>query len=144
MKLTLPTQLVLLALMAGSLLFAQIMGVHRHLHGEAGSAFHPVVSEVHFSDAGLHADEHHDPVQAAAAGHHAHGDVEVDSFGKALAKLTLKLLPIGLLMLAAILLLLRLPRSLPRIRDHDPAPRRHPFSLHPPANGPPALLSTAI
>lgn len=125
--------------MAGALLFAQIMGVHRHLHSESGAAFHRVTSELHFADAGLHADEHHD---AAAAGHH--GDVEVSALGDALSKLTLKLLPLGLLMLATMLLLVRVPRALPRPCNPDPAPRRHPFSLHPPANGPPQLHSTAL
>ncbi len=139
-----PKQYLLLALMAGALLFAQIMGVHRHLHGESSSAFHPVASELHFADAGIHDDEHHDAAEAAAAGHHAHGDVEVSALGDALSKLTLKLLPLGLLMLATLLLLVRVPRALPRPRDPDPAPRRHPFSLHPPANGPPRLHSTAV
>lgn len=130
--------------MAGALLFAQIMGIHRHLHSEAAGPFHPVSSELHFADAGMHADEHHDAMGAAAAGHHAHGDVEISALGAALAKLMLKLLPLGLLMLAVVLLLLRAPRNVPRPLDADPPPRRHPFSLHPPANGPPRLLSTVV
>lgn len=145
MKSVLPHKYLLLALMAAALLFAQIMGVHRHLQGDAASAFHPVSIVVHLADAGFHDDDHH---AADAAGeehqaHHAHGDVEISALGAALAKLMLKLLPIGLLMLAALLILQRVPRRVPRALAADPPPRRHPFSLHPPANGPPRLFSTA-
>lgn len=143
-KKALPTQLALLALMVGVLLFAQIMGLHRHMHGESVGAFHPIVSPVHVGDALAHDEMHHDPAEAAATGHHAHSDVEVSALGDALAKLTLKLLPIGLLMLAVLLLLVRVSRTMPRVPDCDPPPRRHPFTLHPPANGPPRLLSTAV
>lgn len=137
---------VLLALMAGALLFAQIMGVHRHLQGDAASALHPSISVVHLADAGFHEDDHHaaDPAAQEHQAHHAHGDVEVSALGAALAKPLLNLLPIGLLMLATLLFLQRASRRVPRPPDADPPPRRHPFLLHPPANGPPRLLSTAV
>lgn len=146
MKSTLSQKYLLLALMAGALLFAQIMGVHRHLQSDATSALHASASVVHLADAGFHDDDHH-AADAAGEEHqadHAHGDVEISALGAALAKLTLKLLPIGLLMLATFLILQRVPRRVPRALAADPPSRRHPFSLHPPANGPPRLFSTAV
>lgn len=133
-----------MALAAVALLVAQIMGLHLHLHTESASAFHSVPSELHFGDAGIHDDEHQDPHSAAVAGHHAHGDVEIDAIGDALAKLTLKLPPLGVLILAAMLTLARVAHTLPRAVDCDPPVQRHPFSLHPPANGPPRLFSPAV
>lgn len=144
MKATSPSQQLLLAFTVLVLLFAQIMGLHRHVHAEGATAFHPASSELHFADAGLHGDEHGHSHEPAPAGHHAHGDVEIDALGDALAKLVLKLLPMGLLMLVVLLILLPLSRSLPRLCLADPPPRRRIFSLHPPAHGPPRRFSTAV
>ncbi len=133
-----------MALAAVALLVVQIMGLHLHLHSESAAAFHSAPSELHFADAGIHDEEHQDPHSAAEAGHHAHGDVEIDAIGDALAKLTLKLPPLGVLIVAAMLMLARVPHTLPRVADSDPPIQRHPFSLHPPANGPPRLFSLAV
>ncbi len=144
MNRSLPFQQRVLALVVSLLLFAQVMGLHRHLHTEAELSAHGVQSELHFGDAGLHPNEHAHADEAAPAVHHAHGDVEVSALGDALAKLSINLLPIGLLMVALFLLVQPSASRRAPLRYAAPALRRHPFSLHPPANGPPRLFSTAV
>ena len=146
MKRHLPFQQKVLALVVSLLLFAQLMGLHRHVHSDV--AVHGVQSELHFGDAGLHADGdvHTHSVDGAAPvshEHHAGADVEVNALGDVLAKLSSNLLPLGLLMLALFLLALPVARRAVRLPVLAPLHRRHPFSLHPPANGPPRLHSTA-
>lgn len=144
MNRSLPFQQRVLALVVSLLLFAQVMGLHRHLHTEAGLSAHGVQSELHFGDAGLHPNEHAHADEGAPAMHHAHGDVEVSGIGDALAKLSINLLPIGLLMAALFLLAAPIVRRA-RLAPYTAAPlRRHPFLLHPPANGPPRLFSAAV
>ena len=140
----LPFQQRVVALVVSLLLFAQVMGLHRHLHTESGLAAHGVQSELHFGDAGLHPDEHGHADAHTPSMHHAHGDVEVSALGDALSKLSMNLLPMGLLMAAFFLLLLPAASRITTLRRAAPLLRRHPFSLHPPANGPPRLLSTAV
>ena len=136
----------LLALVASLLLFAQIMGLHRHMHSDA--AAHGVQSELHFGDAGLH-DEvaaHTHAIEGGAAithEHHAGADVEVSALGDALGKYWTNLLPAGLLAAAFFLLVLPPVSRMAPPRPVGLAVRRHPFSLHPPANGPPRRHSSA-
>lgn len=142
----LPFQQKVLALVVSLLLFAQVMGLHRHVHSDA--AAHGMQSELHFGDAGIHADGdvHTHSVDGGAAvthEHHAGTDVEVNALGDALAKLSTNLLPLGLLMVALLLLALPAARRALRLPALAPLHRRHPFSLHPPANGPPRRTSTA-
>lgn len=140
----LPFQQRVLALVVSLLLFAQVMGLHRHQHRDA--AAHGVQSALHFGDAGLHEEDgthHHADDGAVATGHEHHGgaEVEVSALGDALSKLKLNLLPVGLLMVALLLMLLPMfLRVLPRPRPVA-AMWRHPFALHPPANGPPQLTA---
>ena len=146
MKRHLPFQQKVLALVVSLFLFAQVMGLHRHMHSDV--AVHGVQSELHFADAGLHddGDVHTHSVDGAAPvvhEHHAGSDIEVNALGDALAKLSMQLLPLGLLMAALFLLALPVARRAVRLPAFVPLHRRHPFSLHPPANGPPRLYSTA-
>ena len=142
----LPFQQKVLALVVSLLLFAQVLGLHRHVHADA--AVHGVQSELHFGDAGLHAagDVHTHAIDGGASVSHEHRagtDIDVNALGDALAKLSTQLLPLGLLMLAAFLLALPAASQKVALRYAAPTQRRHPFSLHPPANGPPRLRSTA-
>ena len=142
----LPFQQRVLALVVSLLLFAQLMGLHRHVHADV--AVHGVQSELHFGDAGLHdeGDAHTHSVDGGAPvthEHHAGSDIEVKALGDALAKLSTNLLPLGLLMVALFLLALPVARRAVRLPAFAPLHRRHPFSLHPPANGPPRLHFTA-
>lgn len=124
--------------MAGTLLFAQIMGLHRHIHSDVSDAAHPASIELHFADAGLHADDHHDDESTS---HSTHGDIEISALDDVLAKLKLNLLPSGLLLLVMLLIFVRRPNNIPRTKERDRPRPLHPFALHPPANGPPGLLS---
>ena len=146
MKRHLPFQQKVLALVVSLLLFAQVMGLHRHVHSDV--AVHGVQSELHFGDAGLHAngDIHTHSLDGGAPVSHEHqagADVEVNALGDALAKLSTHWLPLGLLMLAAFLLTLPVARRAVRLPLLLPLHRPHPFLLHPPANGPPRQYSTA-
>lgn len=143
----LPFQQKVLALVVSLLLFAQVLGLHRHVHSDV--AVHGVQSELHFGDAGLHADGdvHTHSVDGAAPvthEHHTGADVEVNALGDALAKLSTNLLPLGLMMVALFLLTLPVTRRAVRLPALAPLHRRYLFSLHPPANGPPRLFSTAV
>jgi len=126
-----------MALVVSTLLFAQILGLHHHLHsGDHGHAAEHG-SELHFGDAGLHAEDHEAADSDHPAGHHAASDVEVPGVGEGLAKTFVKLLPLALFLVVSLLLL---PPIVTRVRlasGIEPAPRRHPFSLQPPSNGPP-------
>jgi len=124
--------------MAGTLLFTQIMGLHHHIHSDISDTAHPPSIELHFADAGLHDNEHHD---ATSARHATHGDVEINAIDNALSKIKINLLPTGLLMLVMLLVFVRRPSNIPRVKDFDAPRLAHPFTLHPPANGPPGLLS---
>lgn len=143
MKLRPPLQQLILAIVAGLLLFAQVNGLHRHLHLEAAGAAQSQVGELYFGDAGLHVDEEH-ALRTGIVDPHAHGHVEVGALGDALAKLALDLLPI--LALAAAMFV-PAPRTALRIRRPDSLAavlQPHPFALHPPANGPPRLISQPL
>ncbi len=137
----------LLVLVASLLLFAQVMGLHRHMHADA--AVHGVQSELHFGDAGLHDEDaaHAHRVDDATDAHHEHhsgSEIEISALGDALAKLSLSLLPLGLLMMAVFLLVLPASAGQLPMRHAAPVLPRHPFSLQPPANGPPRLLTPAV
>ena len=146
MKRHLSFQQKVLALVGSFLLFAQVMGLHRHVHSDV--AVHGAQSELHFGDAGLHAsgDIHTHSLDGGAPVSHEHqagADVEVSALGDALAKLSTQLLPLGLLMLAVFLLTLPVARRALRLPVTVLLRRQHPFLLHPPANGPPLLYSSA-
>lgn len=145
MKRLLSLQTLVLVLVAGTMLFAQVLGLHHHLHsGNHGhEAEHAV--ELHFGDAGVH-DEGHDSADTDhLPGHHAASDVELPGVGDGLAKTFVKLLPLVLLLVA--IWSLRPPPVCPRPRwerEADTTARPHPFALHPPANGPPGLQFPSV
>lgn len=140
----LPLQQLVLALVVGALLFAQILGLHHHLH--PGDAAHAGAhsSELHFGDAGLHAEDQDAADHHPQAQHHSADDVEVPAIDDVLAKTFVNLLPLALFLAATILLLPPLVSQRPQQRGAEPAARRHPFSLHPPANGPPGLSNQSV
>ena len=138
MKLNLTLQRILLALMAGTLLLTQIMGLHHHMHSDISDTAHATSIDLHFAGAGLHDNEHHD---AASASHSTHSDIEINAIDNVLAKFKLNLLPSGLLMLVMLVVFVRRPSNIPRAKYFDTPRPLHAFALHPPANGPPGLLS---
>lgn len=141
MKRTLSLQALVLALVAGTLLFAQILGLHHHLHSDTvGHESH--ASELHFGDAGLHDEDHAASDSDRRPDHHSGNDIEVRAIGAALVKAFLSMLPLGL-MLSVVLLLL--PPTVVALRERQtfaPARRRYPFALLPPSHGPPRLSQT--
>lgn len=144
MKRSLSLQQLVLALVAGTMLFAQVLGLHHHLH--SGNHGHPVEHgvELHFGDAGMH-DEDHEPADTGhAAGHHAASDVEMPGVGDGLAKTFFKLLPLTLLLVVSLLLPTPVRLRLSPTRRTEPSARPHPFSLRPPSNGPPGLRFQSV
>lgn len=142
----LPFQQRVLAVVVSLLLFAQVMGLHRHVHADV--AAHGAQSELHFGDAGLHADGdvHTHSINGEAPvshEHHAGYDIDASALGDALAKLSMDLLPVGLLMVAFFLLALAAAPHVVLPRYSPPVLRRSPYALNPPSNGPPRLFSTA-
>ena len=142
----LPFQQRVLALVVSLLLFAQVFGLHRHVHGDV--AAHGAQSELHFGDAGIHADGdvHTHSIDGSTPvthEHHAGYDVDASALGELLTKLSMDLLPVGLLMVAFLLLVLATTPRVAMQRYAEPALRRSPYALNPPANGPPRLFFTA-
>lgn len=133
----------ILALCLGTLLFAQLGGLHFHQHFELGGD-NAHGAELHFVDAGLHVDEtgaaH---AEGLVKGEHPHIDIDSDALKSALLKALfgalLLILPPTAFLRIVVPPLGGLPR--PQAGRHHAQPSR--FRLKPPAQAPPHALVTA-
>jgi len=139
-----PRTVLTALLVVAVLLFAQILGLHHHRHLELDGSAPEHAMQLHFEDAGIHANEadagHAHAAQGDVASH-AHLDIETKAISDGLSKVFADELPLALLLLV---LVLRLPgRQIQAPRALVPEPwRRHPrHAVLPPSHAPPLILA---
>lgn len=127
-------------LVVAVLLFAQILGLHHHRHLELDGSAPEHAMQLHFEDAGIHANEadaeHAHDAQGDTASH-AHLDLETKAISDGLFKVFADELPAALLLLVVVL---RLPdRQVQAPRTAVPQPWRRPprYAVLPPSHAPP-------
>jgi hypothetical protein len=132
------------AILALFLLFMQVTGLHQHRHVEASGASHDYGTQIHFEDAGIHAnDPEHGHAGGAAGVSHAHADVEVKALESGLIKPVLDFNFVALLAWAIVLCLPSRTGQAPRPLA-PPARRPSRYAILPPSHAPPPTRAIAV
>ncbi|MES0872668.1 hypothetical protein [Sinimarinibacterium thermocellulolyticum] len=132
-------------LLATLLLLTQVTGLHQHRHVHPVDGGYDHGSQVHFEDAGIHADDpEHAPGDAAAQASHPHADIELRLLDTGLTKSALDLSFVALLAWAIVLCLPSRARQAPP-RPRASLARRPPrYAVRPPAHAPPLTRAVAV
>ena len=133
------------AFLALLLLVMQVTGLHQHRHIEVLDGNHDHGIQVHFEDAGIHADDaEHGHGDTAAQGSHPHTDIETKVLDTGLAKPTLDFTFVALLAWAIVLCLPSRTRQEPLRPQASPARRPPRYALRPPSHAPPLTRAIAV
>lgn len=133
------------AVLALLLLVMQVTGLHQHRHAEAANTGHDHGTQIHFEDAGIHADDpEHAQTGSAMQASHPHTDIEVKVLDSGLVK---PVVDFSMVALLAWVIVLCLPS---RAQQEPPRPLRTPeqrpprYAVRPPSQAPPLTRAIAV
>ncbi|MFP5357612.1 MAG: hypothetical protein ACLGHI_04020 [Gammaproteobacteria bacterium] len=133
------------AILALFLLFMQVTGLHQHRHVEASGASHDYGTQIHFEDAGIHADDpEHAHAGGAAGVSHGHADVEVKALESGLTKPALDFNFVALLAWTLVLCLPSRMGQAPPCPQAPPTRRLSRFAILPHSHAPPLTRAIAV